>query len=139
MCLGLLQNGSTIEANTSEAMADSLLVFVPHEHLQRALCILNQVGILSPDGTEARPVKNVTELIANSPSATQVAPMEAGPDDPALLNGQCILCIRPHSELHQGRRPRHAHRQLILELTATLVRAAKWVIMTAQLGPIRDS
>ena len=84
-CLGHLQNGC-------EAMADSLLVFVPHEHTHRASSILKQIGILSPDGTKARAVKNVMKLIANSLSVAKVAPTEmageAGPNKPALLNGQ---------------------------------------------------
>ena len=86
-CLGHVQNGC-------EAMADSLLVFVPHEQAHGACSILAEVGILSPDGTKARAVKNLMKLIANSPGAAKVAPAkmtrEAGPDKRALLNGQRI-------------------------------------------------
>ena len=39
-------------------MADSLLVFVPHEQAHGARSILKDVGILSPDRTKARPVEN---------------------------------------------------------------------------------
>ena len=84
-CLGHLQNGC-------EAMANSLLVLMPHEHTHGAFSILKQIGILSPDGTKVRAVKNVMKLIANSLSATKVAPTEmageAGPNKPALLNRQ---------------------------------------------------
>ena len=66
-CLGHLQNGC-------EAMADSHLVFVPHEQTHKACSILKQIGRLSPDSTKARAVKNVMKLIANSPSAAKVAP-----------------------------------------------------------------
>ena len=75
-------------------MADSLLVFVPHEQAHGACSILKEVGILSPDGIKARAVKIVMKLIANSPGAAKVAPAkmtrEAGPDKRALLNGQRI-------------------------------------------------
>ena len=37
-------------------MADSLLVLVPHEQTHRASSILQQTGILSPDGSKARAV-----------------------------------------------------------------------------------
>ena len=48
------------------------------------------VGELSPDGTKARAVKDVL-LIANSSSAALMEmAREAGPDKPALLNGQCM-------------------------------------------------
>ena len=43
-CLGHLQNGC-------EAMANSLLVLMPHEQTHGAFSILKQIGILSPDGT----------------------------------------------------------------------------------------
>ena len=75
-------------------MADSLLVFVPHEEAHGACSILKEVGILRPDGIKARAVKNVMKLIVNSPGAAKVAPAkmarEAGSDKPALLNGQRI-------------------------------------------------
>lgn len=58
-CLGHLQNGC-------EAMANSLLVLMPHEQTHGAFNILKQIGILSPDVTKARAVKNVMKLIANS-------------------------------------------------------------------------
>ena len=64
--------------NGCEAMADSLLVFVPHEQAHGACSILKEVGILSPDGIIARAVKNVMKLIANSPGAAKVAPAEDG-------------------------------------------------------------
>ena len=57
--MGHLQNGC-------EAMANSLLVLMPHEQTHGAFSILKQAGILSPDGTKARAVKNVTKLIATS-------------------------------------------------------------------------
>ena len=76
-------------------MADSLLVLVPHEQMHRASSILKQIGILSPDGTKARAAKSVMKLIAYSLSVAKVAPIaptemagEAGPNKPALLNGQ---------------------------------------------------
>ena len=53
-------------------MADSLVVFVPHAQAHGASRILKQVGKLSSDGTKARAVRNVMELIANSPSAAPV-------------------------------------------------------------------
>ena len=85
--LGHLQNGC-------EAMANSLFVLMPHEQTHGAFSILKQIGILSPDGTKARAVKNVTRLIANSPSVAKVAPTEmareARPNKPALLNRQRI-------------------------------------------------
>ena len=83
-CLGHLQNGS-------EAMADHLGAFVPHEQRHGAISLLKEAGILSPDGPEVRAVENVMKLIANSPYAAKVLPMametawEAGPDKPALL------------------------------------------------------
>ena len=84
-CLGHLQNGC-------EAMANSLLVLMPHEQTHGAFSILKQIGILSPDGTKARAVKNVMKHIANSLSVAKVAPTEmageAGPNKPALLNRQ---------------------------------------------------
>ena len=84
-CLGHLQNGC-------EAMADRLLVFVPNEQAHGTCSILKEAGILSPDGIKARAVKKVMKLIANSRGAAKVAPAkmarEAGPDIPALLNGQ---------------------------------------------------
>ena len=55
-CLGHLQNGC-------EAMANSLLVPMPHELTHGAFSILKQIGILSPDGTKARAVKNVMKLM----------------------------------------------------------------------------
>ena len=57
-CLDHLQNGC-------EAMANSLLVLMPHAQTHGAFSILKQIGILSPDGTKARAVKNVMKLIAN--------------------------------------------------------------------------
>ena len=71
-------------------MADSILVFVSHEQRHRAFGILDQAGIVSPDGTIVRAVENAIMLIVNSPCAaevalTQVAP-GAGPDKPALLS-----------------------------------------------------
>ena len=68
-CLGHLQNGC-------EAMANSLLVLMPHEQTHGAFSILKQIGILSPDGTKARAVTNVMKLIANSQSVAKVAPTE---------------------------------------------------------------
>ena len=65
-CLGHLQNGC-------EAMADSLLVLLPHEQAHGTCGILKEVGILSPDGIKARAVKIVMKLIANSPGAAKVA------------------------------------------------------------------
>ena len=47
-------------------MASSLWVLMPHEQTHGAFSILKQIGILSPDGTKARAVKNVMKLIANS-------------------------------------------------------------------------
>ena len=73
-------------------MANSLLVLMPHEQTHGAFSILKQVGILSPDGTKARAVKNVMKLIANSLSVAKVAPTEmagkAGSNKPALLNSE---------------------------------------------------
>ena len=70
--------------NAFEALADSLLVFMPHEQMHRASSILGQTGTLSPDGTKGRAVKNVMKLIANSSGAASVAlsdkAREAGPD-----------------------------------------------------------
>ena len=84
-CLGHMQNGC-------EAMANSLLVLMPHEQTHGAVSILKQIGILSPDGTKARAVKHVMKLIANSLSVAKVAPTEiageAGPHKPALFNRQ---------------------------------------------------
>ena len=60
--------------NGCEAMANSLLVLMPHEQTHGAFSILKQIGILSPDGTKARAVKNVMKLIANSLSVAKVAP-----------------------------------------------------------------
>ena len=84
-CLGHLQNGC-------EAMADSLLVSVPHEQTHRASSILKQIGILSPDGSKARAVENVVKLITNSSSAAKAAPTEmareGGSNKSALLNRQ---------------------------------------------------
>ena len=54
-------------------MADSLLVFVPHQQAHGACSILKEVTILSPDGIKARAVQNVMKLIANSPGAAKVA------------------------------------------------------------------
>ena len=56
-CLGHLQKHHG--QNGCEAMADSLLIFVPHEQTHRASSILKQIGILSPDGSKARAVENV--------------------------------------------------------------------------------
>ena len=55
-------------------MANSLLVLMPYEQTHGAFSILEQIGILSPDGTKARAVKNVMKLIAISLSVAQVAP-----------------------------------------------------------------
>ena len=52
-------------------MANSLLVLM-HEQTHGAFSILKQIGILSPDGTKTRAVKNVMKLIANSLSAAKV-------------------------------------------------------------------
>ena len=38
---------------------------MPYEQMHGAFSILKQIGILSPDGTNARAVKNVMKLIAN--------------------------------------------------------------------------
>ena len=84
-CLGPLQNAC-------EAMANSLLVLMPHEQTHGAFSILKQIGILSPDGTKARAVKIAMKLIANSLSVAQVALTDmagqARPNKPALLNRQ---------------------------------------------------
>ena len=45
----------------------------------------------------------------------------------------------PHSELHEGPQPSDAHRQLIIGLTTDLARAAKPMMIGAQLGPFRRS
>ena len=57
-------------------MADSLFVLMPHEQTHGAFSILEQIGILSLDGTKARAAKNVMKLIANSLSVAKVAPTE---------------------------------------------------------------
>ena len=87
-CLDHLQNGC-------EAMADRLMIFMPHElheQSQRTFTILQQIGNLSSDGTKKRTVRNVIKLIANSLSAAKVAPMEmvqeAGLYKPAFFNRQ---------------------------------------------------
>ena len=77
-----------------EAVADSILVFLPHIQAHRAISLQEQIVVLSLDGPEVTAVNNETKLIANSPSAAKVATMEmapeAGPDKPALLNGLCM-------------------------------------------------
>ena len=92
--------------NGCEAMANSLLVLMPHEQTHGAISILKQIGILSPDGTKARAAKNVMKLIANSLSVAKGAPTEmageARPQKPALLNRQRTL---PQPKLHQGPKP----------------------------------
>ena len=89
-CLGHLQNGC-------EAMANSLLVLMPHEQTHGAFSILKQIGILSPDGTKARAVKNVVKLMANSLSVAKVAPTEmageAGPNKPASHNCSDLVVL----------------------------------------------
>ena len=65
-------------------MSDSLLVFVSHQQVHRALSIGKQVGTLGP---EAREVKR----LITSPSAAKIAREvggEAAPDRPTLLNVQ---------------------------------------------------
>ena len=73
-------------------MADSLLVFVPHEHTHRASSILKQIGILNPAGSKARAVENVMKLIVNSLSAAKVTPIEmareAGSNKSAMSTGK---------------------------------------------------
>ena len=69
-------------------MANSPLVLMPNEQTHGAFSILKQIGILSPDGTKARAVKNVMKLIAKSLSVAKVAPTEmageARPNKPGL-------------------------------------------------------
>ena len=96
-CLGHLQNGC-------EAVADSLLGLMPHEQTHGAFSILKQVGILSPDGTKARAVKNAMKLIANSLSVAKVPPTEmageAGYDRPASTDKECdpnLNCTKARS------------------------------------------
>ena len=64
----------------------------PHEQTHRASSSLKQIGILSPDGTKARAVKNVMKFITNSLIVAKAAPpemaREAGSNKSALLNGQ---------------------------------------------------
>ena len=113
-------------------MANSLLVLMPHEQTHGAFSILKQIGILSPERTKARAVKNVMKLIANSLSVAKVAPMEmvgeAGPNKPALLNRQRMW---PQPKLHQGPKPCDAHRQLIIRFTVNLVGTAKPMMICA--------
>ena len=75
-------------------MANSLLALMPHEQTHGAFSILKQIGILSPDGTKARAVKNVTKLIANSLSVAKVASTEmagkARPNKPALQQAKNV-------------------------------------------------
>ena len=87
-CLGHLQNGC-------EAMANSLLVLMPHEQTHGAFSILKQIGILSPDGTKARAVKNVMKLIANSLSVAKEGRKESlqHPWQPTRLNGWNSVCL----------------------------------------------
>ena len=54
-------------------MASSLLVFLPHEQMHRALSILKQAGIVSPDGGGVKAVNYAMKLIAKSPIAAKVA------------------------------------------------------------------
>ena len=52
LCSRPLQNGY-------KAMADTRLVFGPHEQSDRASSILKQIGVQSPDGTKARAVETL--------------------------------------------------------------------------------
>ena len=96
-CLVHLQNGC-------EAMADSLLVFMPHKRTHRASSIPKQIGLLSPDGTKARAVKNVMKLIAYSLSfaklckAYKVAPST----QPTGLMGRNGLFMSESHQSYQG-------------------------------------
>ena len=58
-CLSLLQQGN-------EAMADRLLVLVPHEHTHAPRSILEQARKMGPDVTEMRAIKHTMELMAHS-------------------------------------------------------------------------
>ena len=71
------------------------------EQQHGALSFLKQTGMPSPDGPQVRAVKFGIKVIANSPSAAKVAPLElarsAGPDILILLSGQYIW---PNLRLH---------------------------------------
>ena len=129
-CLGRSQNGC-------EAMAHSLLFLMPHEQTHGAFSILKQIGILSPDGTKARAVKNVMKLIANSLIAAKIAPVkvarEARHGKPALLHRQSM---RTNPELNQCPEPGGTHGHIRVRLTMDLARAAKPMMISAQLGPL---
>ena len=78
-------------------MTNSLLVLLPRDQTHGAFSILKQIGILSPDGTKARAVKNVLKLMSNRLSVAKVAPTEmageARPNKPALLNKRYLFAL----------------------------------------------
>ena len=76
-------------------MADSLLVFVPHddhvrhEQAHQRCSVLKEVGNLSPDGTRARAVKFVMKFIrrvANSLGLAKVAAAKMAREAGSMTN-----------------------------------------------------
>ena len=94
-------------------MTDSHLVFAPREQPYRALSILRQVPIQSPDGSEVRAATFVMKLIDNSPSAADVAPTELAQE--ACPAQWAIYESDP--DLHQGPKPHDAHKKPTMSLT----------------------
>ena len=73
------------------------LTYEGHMKKRRALSILKQVQMLSPDGPDVRAVK-IVKLITNIPGTVKIALTEMAredePDIPALLNRQCMWEVR---------------------------------------------
>ena len=103
-CLGHLQNDC-------EAMADSLLVLVPHAQTHRASSILKQIGILSPDGSKARAVENVMkqeaelklpEEFLHSHTHTHTHTHTPPPPPPAAPRGFLVKPLAEHVLLQRA-------------------------------------
>ena len=118
-------------------MAHGLLITMPNKQAHAALSILKQSRILAPDVTEVGAIKHVMKLIADSLSAAKIAPAkvawEARPGKSASLHRQSM---RTNPELNQCPEPGDAHRQLIVRLIMNFARAAKPMMICAQLGPL---
>ena len=124
-----------------------MTAFWPLRHTHKRIAspsILEQVGILSPDGAEVRAVKHVLKLTTSSPTA-KVAPTEmaqkAGPDKTALLKGQFLVVqfSLSHPGLHQGPKPVDPHRQLIIRLTTDFAHVAQPMMLSASFSPVNDA
>ena len=121
--------------NGCYAVANSLLVLVPHKTLHGTISILIQRTKVAADVGKMSAVKNKMPLIPQCPGRAQSAaaemPGEGWSGKPTLLSWQSM---RPHAELHQQPQLGNGHWNLEVWHSFQLTRAQKPSKVCAGLG-----